>query len=86
MTVRPAKTQISLGIRSVWSESSLSAWRKLGSLATHEAHSKDWSDWADAAHIPYHHNPYTLKKDLFKGWDGINVLISVALMKVLPDP
>ena len=33
-SVRPAKTQISLGIRPVWSESSLSAWRKLGSLAT----------------------------------------------------
>ena len=30
--VRPAKTQISLGIRPVWSESSLSAWGKLGSL------------------------------------------------------
>ena len=41
MTVRPAKTQISLGICPVWSESSLSAWRKLGSLATHWAHSKD---------------------------------------------
>ena len=39
MTVRPAK--ISLGIRPVWSESSLSAWRKLGSLATHWAHSED---------------------------------------------
>ena len=38
--VRPAKTQISLDIRSVWSESSLSAWRKLGSLATHWAHSE----------------------------------------------
>ena len=48
LTVRPAKTQISLGIRPVCSESSLSAWRKLGSLATHWAHSKDWSDWADA--------------------------------------
>ena len=31
----PAKTQISLGIRPVWSESSLSTWRNLGSLATH---------------------------------------------------
>ena len=31
VTVRPAKTQI----RPVWSESSLSAWRKLWSLATH---------------------------------------------------
>ena len=39
--VRPAKTQISLGIRPVWSESSLSAWRKLGSFATHWAHSED---------------------------------------------
>ena len=39
--VRPAKTQISLGIHPVWSESSLSAWRKLGSLATHWAHSED---------------------------------------------
>ena len=29
MSVRPAKTQISLGIHPVWSESSLSAWRKL---------------------------------------------------------
>ena len=38
--VRPAKTQISLGIRQNWSESSLSAWRKLGSLATHWAHSE----------------------------------------------
>ena len=59
--VRPAKTQISLGIRPVWSESSLSACRKLGSLATHWAHSEDWSDWADAqaglslrwAHMPF---------------------------------
>ena len=39
--VRPAKTQISLGIRPVWSESLLSAWRKPGSLATHWAHSED---------------------------------------------
>ena len=46
--VCPAKTQISLGMRPVWSETSLSAWRKLGSLATHWAHSEDWSDWADA--------------------------------------
>ena len=41
MAVNPSKTQISLGIRPVWSESSLSAWRKLGSLATHWAHSID---------------------------------------------
>ena len=41
MAVRPAKIQISLGIRPVWSESSLSAWRKLGSLASHWAQSED---------------------------------------------
>ena len=41
VSVRPVKTQISLGIRPVWSESSLSAWRKHGSLATHWAHSED---------------------------------------------
>ena len=39
--VRPAKTQINPVIRPVWSESSLSVWRKLGSLATHWAHSED---------------------------------------------
>ena len=41
VTVRPAKTQISLGICPGWSESSLSAWRNLGSLATNWAHSED---------------------------------------------
>ena len=39
--VRPAKTQTSLGIRPVWSESSLPAWRKIRSLATHWTHSED---------------------------------------------
>ena len=39
--LRPAKPQISLGIRPVWSESSLSAWGKIGSLTTQWAHSKD---------------------------------------------
>ena len=48
MSVHLAKTQISLGIRPVWSEFSLSAWRNLGSLATHWVHSEDWSDWVDA--------------------------------------
>ena len=41
ITLHPPKTQISLGIRPVWSESSLSARRKLGSLATHWAHGED---------------------------------------------
>ena len=38
--VRLAKTQIRLGIRPVWSESSLCAWRKPGSLATNWAPAK----------------------------------------------
>ena len=41
MTMRPAKTQISLRICPVSSESSLSTWRKLRSLANHWAHSED---------------------------------------------
>ena len=41
VSVHPVKTQISLGVRPVWSESWLSAWRKLGPLATHWAHSED---------------------------------------------
>ena len=53
--VRPAKTQISLGIRPGWLESSLSAWRKLGSLATHLALNEDWSDWADTKADPSLH-------------------------------
>ena len=46
--LRPAKTQI---IRPVWSESSLSAWRKLGSLAISYPLNEQrrlWSDWANA--------------------------------------
>ena len=39
--VRPAKTQISLGIRPVWSESSLSSWRNIGPLTTYWAYSDD---------------------------------------------
>ena len=38
---RQTKTQISLGIRPVWSESSLSAWRKFWSLTIHWAHSEE---------------------------------------------
>ena len=47
--VCPAKTQISLGIRLVWSESSLSTWRKLGSLGySLSTQQRLLSDWADA--------------------------------------
>ena len=39
--LRPAKTQISLGIRPVWSDSSQSAWRNIWFSATHWAHCED---------------------------------------------
>ena len=61
MSVRPAKTQISLGIRPVWSESSLcDQWVTKDPVILH-AISEDWSDWADAqadlslrwAHMPF---------------------------------
>ena len=46
--VRPAKTQMSLGIRPVWSESSLCAQLKGKDPRFLHADSEDWSDWADA--------------------------------------
>ena len=47
--VRPGKTQISQCIRPVWSGSLLSAWRKLGSLATHWVHYEDWfPGWSES--------------------------------------
>ena len=48
MSVRPAKTQINLGIRPVWSESSLCAQRVAKDPNYLHADSADWSDWADA--------------------------------------
>ena len=48
MSVCPLKTQISLGIRPVWSESLLCAqWVAKDRRFLH-ADSEDWSDWADA--------------------------------------
>ena len=48
MSVHPTKTPISLGIRPVWSESSLCAqWVAKDPRFLH-ADSEDWSDWAYA--------------------------------------
>ena len=47
-SVRPAKTQISLGIRPVWSESLLYAQWVAKDPSFLHADSEDWSDWADA--------------------------------------
>ena len=48
MTVHPAKTQISLGIHPVWSESLLCAQIVAKDPSFLHADSEDWSDWADA--------------------------------------
>ena len=54
-SVHPAKTQISLDIRPVWSESSLSAWKKLGSLLSYplSAQRRLWSDWAHSHFVGF---------------------------------
>ena len=59
--LRLAKTRISLCIRPVWSESSLSAWRNIGSSATHWANCEDSNQtgrmprliWVFAGHKGY---------------------------------
>ena len=48
MIVCPAKTQISLGIRPVWSEFSLCAQWVAKELSFLHAFSEDSNDWADA--------------------------------------
>ena len=48
ITVRPAKSQISLGICPVWSESSLCTQWVAKDPSFLQADSEDWSDWADA--------------------------------------
>ena len=48
LSVRPAKTQISLGIRPVWPKSLLIAQLVAKDLSFLHADSEDWSVWADA--------------------------------------
>ena len=48
MTEHPAKTRINLGIRPVWSESSLCAQWVAKYPSFLHADSEDWSDWTDA--------------------------------------
>ena len=62
--VRPAKTQISLDIRPVWSEFSLSAWRKLGSLPTHWAHIEEYDQTGRMPRLIW---VFAVRKDHFVG-------------------
>ena len=52
MTVPPVKTQISLGIHPVWSQSSLCAQWVAKDPSFLHTDSEDWSDWADAQADP----------------------------------
>ena len=52
MSVRPAKTQTSLGIRPVWSESSMCVHCVAKYSSFLHADSEDWSDWSDAQADP----------------------------------
>ena len=62
--VRPSKTRISLGIRPYWSEFSLSAWRKHGSLPTHWAHIEDYDLTGRMPRLIW---VFAGRKDLFVG-------------------
>ena len=62
--LRPGKTQISLGIRPVWSEFSLSAWRKLGSLPIHWAHIEDYDQTGQMSRLIW---VFAGRKDHFVG-------------------
>ena len=66
--VHPAKTQISLGIRLVWSESSLSARRKLGYLAIH------WARRGDQARTQTFENRVWIK-GFYKGGANLNKIL-----------
>ena len=57
MSVRPAKTQISLGIHPVWSESSLCAhWIAKDPSFLHADSESDWADAQTDLSLPWVHN------------------------------
>ena len=66
--MRPAKTLISLGICPVWSGSSLAAWRKLGSLATHWVHSKDTDQTGRSLRWAHSHFVGFVTRGLILAW------------------
>ena len=80
MAVRPAKTQISLGIRPVWSESSLSAWRDLGSLAIHWAHSEDSDQTGLMPRLIWVHTGRTIIL-LVLSWGGSFIISNMDMLK-----
>ena len=88
--MRPAKTQISLGICPVWSESSLCAQWVAKDPSFLDADSKDWLDWADGqadlslrwAHMSFcwlcHEAAQILKQKwsaMIRNWYRFNILL-----------
>ena len=87
MSVRPAKTQISLVICPVWSESLLSAWRKLGSLATHWAHSEDSDQTGQMPRLIWVYAGRTLTLSVLScrgSYDYLKKYINVISNRILP--
>ena len=93
--VRPVKTQISLGIRPVWSESFLTAWRNIGPLTTYWAHSKgyDQTGWMPRLIQDFAGHPAQfvglvmrrLKLYLVCKPDVLDVLVSLCMSAVFMD-
>ena len=90
--VHPVKTQISLGICRAWSESLVCAWRKLGSLTTHWAHSEDADQtgqmlrliWVFAGHRG-HFVGFVVRRQLNGNLKSITSQIVSSYMWTLPD-
>ena len=72
--VHPDKTQISLGIRPVWSESSLSPLRHLGPLATHRVHSEDSDQTGQMPRLIW---VFAGRTDLFVGFVVLRLISAV---------
>ena len=93
--VRPAKTQISLGIRPVWSESSLSARRSLRPLAILRAHNKDsdqtgriWvfttcTSMISSVFDVYHNDPEYMYSDIQTGQQVVKTQIRLHFVQGL---
>ena len=85
IAVRPAKTRISPGIRSVWSESSLSAWRNLGSLASHLTHSGDFDQTGHMSRLIWFFAGRTVILLFLSCRDSIINIFSILIMRKTTD-
>ena len=80
--VRQAKTQISLGICPVWSESSLSAWRKLVSLDSHWVHSEDSDQTGQMPRLIWVFAGHTLTLLVLSWGSSITIFVEANFMNI----